>query len=312
MNIDFMDFRRLDLNLVVVFLAIWQERSVTKAASRLALSQAATSAALARLRETCGDELFVRSKGGMEPTLRAVAMAEQLASGVTQLRDLLKSDHTFEPATALRSFTIGMSDDFEMAVGPALAHQILLNAPNISLVFRQTNRHTVEQMLNSRDIELAVVSGALDRAWLTQTALGDSGYACLVDATRLKIALPLSLDDYLRLPHVLVSFSGREGIVDSALKTCGKQRKVHTALTHFSALPAFLCSMDVIATLPVHAAAVLARTSSLAMCAVPVELGRYPVSLASRRENRSDPGLMWMKQKIQDAFDSVIKHVDRT
>lgn len=306
MKINILDIRKLDLNLAVVFLALWQARSVTKAAARLALSQAATSAALARLRAACSDELFVRTKGGMEPTLRATMMAEQLESGVAQLWEVLTANQPFEPATATRSFTLGMSDDFELAIGPELSRCILAEAANVALIFRQTNRHTVEQMLNDREIELAVVSGALNRAWLTQEPLGDGGYACLADEAALQGAFPLSLDDYLQLPHVLVSFSGRTGIVDAALKSIGRQRKVHTALTHFSALPAFLTGTRAVATLPAHAAATLASTAALSACAVPLDLGRYPIQLVSRRDSDGDPGIVWMKHKIRAAAQAAM------
>ncbi|MFL9873625.1 LysR substrate-binding domain-containing protein [Paraburkholderia megapolitana] len=301
MKINIVDIRKLDLNLSVVFLAVWQERSVTKAASRLALSQAATSAALARLRETCGDALFVRTRGGMEPTPRASAMAEQLESGVAHLWQVLTQHQTFNPATTVRSFSIGMSDDFELAIGPGLSRLVREEGEHVSLIFRQTNRHTVEQMLNDREIDLAVVSGTVRRAWITQEHIGDAGYACLVDAKALDCPLPLTVDDYLRLPHLLVSYSGRSGIVDTALNALGKQRVVHTALTHFSAVPAFLAGVRAVVTLPSHAAAALARMAALTVCPVPMDLGEYPVQLLWRRDSDGDPALEWLKERIRVA-----------
>lgn len=301
-KINLLDIRKLDLNLVAVFLAIWEERSVTRAASRLALSQAATSSALTRLREVCGDALFVRIKGGMEPTVRAAAMAASLDSGVTQLWQTLTRAPQFAPGSSTRRFTIGMSDDFELALGPQLARRVQREAPQAGIVFRQTNSATVERMLDAGEIELAIVAGALKRAWLSEEVLGRSGYACLLGAARARVAWPLSLDDYVRLPHVLVSFSGREGIVDPALKLLGKQRKVHVALTHFSALPLFLESIEALATLPAHAARALARPGVLFSCPVPVALGTYPVALLARRDGDADHGLSWLKDKVKQAF----------
>lgn len=304
MKIDLIDIRKLDLNLAVVFLALWREGSVTRAADRLALSQAATSAALARLRELCGDELFVRFKGGMAPTQRASAMAATLEEGLALLWDAMKGGPAFDPSTARRCFRVGMSDDFELALGVELNRRVIEASPGLSIVFRQTNRHTVERMLDAGDIELAVISEVPSKAWLVQERLGESGYACLLDAARWGIALPLTLDDFLAVPHVLVSFSGREGIVDSGLKAIGKRRTVCTGLTHFSVLPTFLCSLKAIATLPSHAAAALARVSSLQTCPVPVDLGRYPVTLASRHDSAGDPGLAWLKAQARQAFEA--------
>lgn len=307
MKINVLDIRKLDLNLAVVFLALWQERSVTHAAARLALSQAAASAALARLRESCGDALFVRTRGAMEPTPRACAMAEQLEAGVMQIWQGLTQHRPFDPAAATRSFSIGMSDDFELALGPLLVRQVSEEAPNVSLIFRQTNRHAVERMLSAREIEFAVVSGMPARAWIAQTALGQAGYACIADVQALDRPWPLSLDDYLSMPHVLVSFSGRSGIVDTALQALGRQRRVQTALTHFSAVPAFLEKRRAVVTLPDHAAVALARVSRLSTCQVPLALGEYPVQLLMRRDSEGDAALAWLREKIRVAADTAMQ-----
>jgi DNA-binding transcriptional LysR family regulator len=301
MKINILDIRKLDLNLAVVFLAIWLDRSVTKAASRLALSQAATSAALARLREACNDPLFVRTRGGMEPTPRASAMADRLESGVAHLWEVLTQSQAFDPATAKRTFSVGMSDDFELALGPVLARRVREAGENLSLIFRQTNRHTVEHMLDAKEIELAVVSGTVGRARIIREQIGTGSYSCILNANALKVRLPLSLEDYVRLPHLLVSFSGRSGIVDVALNAVRKQRHVYAALTHFSAVPAFLANAPAIATVPSHAALALARFSELTVCAAPLDLGQYPVVLLSRRDSDSDPALGWLKSRVREA-----------
>ncbi|WP_206951704.1 LysR family transcriptional regulator [Trinickia acidisoli] len=302
MKINVLDIKRLDLNLAVIFVAIWQERSVTKAAARLALSQAATSAALARLREACDDPLFVRVRGGMAPTPRAQAMADRLETGIADLWEVLTQQQAFDPSSAARRFAIGMSDDFELALGPHLTKLVQQAGARVSVMFRQTNRHTVEQMLNDREIELAVVSGSVKRAWIAREQIGQSGYACVVDAKAVRVPLPLSLDDYLAIPHLLVSFSGRTGIVDTALRALERERHVYAALTHFSAVPAFLTKTRAVATLPSHAAAALARMSRLSACAAPLDLGIYPVQLLWRRDSNGEGAIGWMRDRIKQAF----------
>jgi LysR family transcriptional activator of mexEF-oprN operon len=304
-KIDILNVRKIDLNLAVVFLALWQERSVTRAAARLALSQAATSAALARLRETCADELFVRVKGGMQPTPRALDVFAQLEGSIGPLAAALAPAPRFDPRESSRRFAIGMSDDFEMAIGPEISRRVLEQASGVSVIFRQTNRHTVDAMLDAQQIELAVTVGAPAKRATCTESLGRSNYACVVDSARWGIAMPLSLDDYLALPHVLVSFSGREGVVDAALRAIGKSRRVQTALTHFSAVPAFLTSVKAVTTLPSHAARVLARVSPLATCAPPVPFDDYEVSLVYRRTSAHDPGLEWFRGIVHDAYRSL-------
>jgi LysR family transcriptional activator of mexEF-oprN operon len=309
-NIKLSDIGRLDFNLAITFLAIWQERSVSRAALRLSLSQSAVSAALARLRDATNDPLFIRTKGGMEPTARAISMAGQIHEGVELLRRALVVEDQFDPARSERHFSLGMSDDFEVALGPAIAARLLANAPNISVVFRQANRHTVEQMLDAREIDLAIASGVPVRSWLVTEDLGRSGYASLLNNELCKLALPLSLEDFLSLPHILISFLGREGIVDAALKTIGRNRKIHTALTHFSSLPAYLGSMRVIASLPSHAARALSANTGLDLSPVPLDLGTYMVSMHHRRDVAEDPAIRWIKGVIHEAFEVSVPQED--
>jgi DNA-binding transcriptional LysR family regulator len=301
-NITLTDINRLDFNLAVTFLAIWQERSVSKAAAKLSLSQSAVSAALTRLRETANDALFVRTRTGMEPTPRAIAMAGQIEQGVEILHQALRVDAGFDPGLSTQHFSIGMSDDFEVAIGPAISSCLLTLAPNVSVVFRQTNRHTVEQMLESREIDLAVVAGGPLRSGIVSEVIGTSGYACLLNNGLCEVVLPLSLEDFLALPHILISFSGREGIVDTGLKVIGQSRIIQTALTHFSSLPAYLRTMKAVATLPSHAAHTLAHVAGLSLSPVPIDLGTYEVRAVRRRNSVEDPAIEWLVTLIKQAL----------
>lgn len=302
-DITLTDISRLDFNLAITFLAIWQERSVSKAASRLSLSQSAVSAALARLREVANDPLFLRTRTGVEPTPRAIAMAGQIAEGIELLRQALVVDEGFDPATSSRHFSVGMSDDFEVAIGPAISTALLNAAPNASIVFRQANRHTVEAMLQTREIDLAVTGGMPARHGLVSEEIGRSGYATILNNDLCGVALPLSLADFLSLPHILISFSGRQGIVDEALKTIGRTRKIHTALTHFSSLPAYLGTMRAIASLPSHAARAIAASAGLSISPVPLDMGTYAVCMLCRRDVSQDPAIQWLKTIIREAFE---------
>ncbi len=305
MKISFGDLRKVDFNLGVVFMALWQERSVTLAAHRLSLSQAAVSAALTRLRSTCGDPLFVRTRSGMEPTPRARAMAEPLATQLASLHDLMLAQPTFDAGQSKRRFTLGMSDDFELSVGPRLAEILAQESPGVNIVLRRVNRYTVAQAFDDRDIDLAMVSGPLGRLSLGHELLGDLGFACLLDAERLGVRLPLSLETYAAMRHVLVSPLGREGIVDAALRAVGLSRHIQTALTHFSALPAFLMRLDAVATAPTPTCLVLSRVAGLQVCAPPLDLGRFNVHMLWRRDSAGDVGLDWMKQQFRRAFATI-------
>lgn len=296
------DSRRIDLNLATIFLAIWEERSVSRAALRLHLSQPAVSGSLSRLRQATADPLFVRTRASMEPTPRAIEMAPVLEAALGQMNDALAGRKAFEPDTAARSFTIGMSDDFMLACGPSLARTVVARAPRASLIFRQCSSQTVEEMLEARQIDVAMVAGQRAHSKIMHEDIGTSDYACLVDPVAMGEALPLSLDAYLRVPHVLVSYSGRTGIVDQALAALGRQRRVVAALTQFAALPSFLLGSSAVATLPRHAAIALSKVTSLHAMPAPLPLGGFHVSLAWRRDVEGDPANQWIRALLRDTW----------
>jgi DNA-binding transcriptional LysR family regulator len=117
--IGHMDIAGFDLNLMKAFDALYAERHVTRAGSRIGLSQSAMSGALTRLRELLGDELFVRTPSGMQPTPRAHDLAGPVSDVLRLLRSALQAD-SFDPATADNTVTLAMTDYAAFAAGPSL------------------------------------------------------------------------------------------------------------------------------------------------------------------------------------------------
>lgn len=298
---------RIDLNLAPTFLAIWHYRSVSRAAVALNLSQSAVSGGLARLREHLDDPLFVRTRAGMEPTPRAIEIAPILESALVQMQQAMSPVGPFDPRNMDRAISVGMSDDYMLACGPALLRQVAGQAPNASIIFRQCNSQTAEAMLESGEIEIAMVTTRpLKSRAMRHEVIGRSDYLCLADASALGAAFPLELDAYVALPHVLVSYSGRSGIVDQVLRAIGKERRIMAALTQFAALPAFLTGTKAVCTLPSHAANALARTSALATCPPPMAIEGYDVSLVWRSDKQADAVNQWLRMSMTDAWNTSV------
>ncbi len=294
------DLRRIDLNLLVVFAALIEERSATRAGRRLGLSQAAVSGALARLRRTFQDPLFTRAPGGLAPTPRALELATRLTPALAALADVVRRPHTFDPAGQERAFTIGMSDDIEAFLMPALVGALLREHPGITIRARQTNRHLVERMLDAGDIDLAVVAAPELSSAHRRERLFDSGYVTLLDPA-LDAELPLSLDAFLALPHVLVSFDGRRGVVDDALDALGRTRHVAASTTHFAGSIALVKAIGAVVTMPEPAGRVFARELGLALSPPPVELPSFTVSLAWHSLRTPDPAHAWLRRRVRAA-----------
>lgn len=306
-KINLIDLGKVDMNLGTVFLAVWQERSVTRAGERLALSQAAVSAALNRLRRLVQDPLFVRAKGEMVPTPRATGLAAPIEEHLAALMACIQQADVFDPAQSKRRFVIGASDDYEIALGPLLVKQLAMLAPGATIAFRQTNRHLVERMLDDRAIELAIVSRPPRAKWIVKRKIGMSDYSCVLSARRCRVALPLSMEDFLRLPQVLISFSGDTGAVDEALRTLRRHRTVMASLTHFASAPLFLRETAAVATMPSHAALALARMAGLQTCPPPIAMGTFDVHLVGRRDTADDRGLAWLCGQIARCAASVMR-----
>ena len=127
-----MELEEIDLNLLVVFKQLLAERSVSRAAEALGLSQPAVSNALARLRKLLGDELFLRTPAGMEPTPFAEQLAESVTYGLGMIHSALNQRSTFEPAASTRSFVIGMTDIGEIYFLPQLMERLRHDAPGVT------------------------------------------------------------------------------------------------------------------------------------------------------------------------------------
>lgn len=298
-NIQHTELRNADLNLLVVFTTLMRERSVTRAASELRLSQAATSAALGRLRRLLGDPLFVRSRAGVEPTPRAHDVARQVEPALAALHSAITGSEGFDPVGSERTFTLGMSDDIEAHLMPRLASRFA-SRPGPRFVARQANRHVVTAMLDRGEIDVGLAVAPVTTADHRQETLFRSGYACVFDATRLDLSPPISRHDYLTRPHVLISHDGQRGIVDDLLDSQGLTREVLTSTTHFAGAVVLLRSLPALATVPSHAAAAFATAAGLTVSPPPIPMPDYLVSLVWHASRSADHAVSWLRHTVRD------------
>lgn len=272
---------QFDLNLLKVFLALYEEGSASRAATRLAVTQSAVSAALKRLRTTYNDQLFIRHHQGLQPTSKAHAIKPIIADAFEHFFSTFNCPPEGGLDYAHQSIIIGLSDDFELAFGAALTTNISARYPLLKVVFRQTNSQKVIPDLVERQIDIAITSSYLRSAAIHSDVLGYGNYACLVSREfRLADEEPtLSLSTYLHADHVLVSADGLRGIVDEVLDKQGLKRRVSVATTHFSALPFLLNGPHTLATLPRHAAEAISRVCGLRQVPCPMMFEDYPIAV---------------------------------
>jgi len=297
------NIRKLDLNLLLIFEALLQEHSVTKAAARLGLSQAAVSASLKRLRSAYGDQLFLRGQRGLRPTSQAVLLQPLIEDALALIRRSIdQPDRSTEPSSMVQVVAIGISDDFEIAYGARLIHAMHAALPRIRLVFRQTNSAVVATALLERVIDIALTSGGAKDTRIKNRSLGSSGYLCLYDPSVRGSVEPMTLSEYVARDHILVSYSGLTGLVDEILSEHGMRRTIRASTSHFSALPFLLTGTDAIATLPSHAAMAIAKAGNLAISRCPVTFPSYAIDVSWRFDAIRQKHVLSVRDQIIEMF----------
>jgi LysR family transcriptional activator of mexEF-oprN operon len=299
MPIDHINLSRFDLNLLVALDALLMERSVTRAAARVGLRQSAMSHNLARLRRLLDDELLTRGPEGMRPTPRALALVDPVRITLAQITSLVSREESFDPGRAERSFRIGLPDSAEVLFGPALLAHLCQVAPGVRLRLSAPDR--IFDELDADRLDLGFVFGPLPEGGThhKQRLLGTDPFLCMFNAERVGVVPPISLEDYLRLPHVLSSQRGSlQGIVDVALASLGLRRRIVVTTPHFVAVPFLVAGAPVVTTMHAPLARLFAGTLGLSLSPVPVELLEQPVTLVWHASYDHDPGHIWLRRTV--------------
>jgi LysR family transcriptional regulator, mexEF-oprN operon transcriptional activator len=300
MTIDHVNLHRLDLNLLVAFDALMSEGSVTRGAARLGLGQSAMSHALARLRATFGDELLTRGADGMVPTPRARALVEPVRQALREIEAIVAPPQPFEPATAERVFTLGLPDSTEVLLMPRLVAHLRTVAPGVKILLRTVDRIRILQDLDAGRVDLGIGLFEEGQTHHKRRLLHRDNYLCIFNPELVGATPPISLDDYVRLPHVLTSLvESAHGVVDVALAKIGRKRVIALTSPRFTAVPFVVREAPVIATMHSRVARFFADAMGLATSPAPVELPDIAISMIWHASYDGDPGHRWLRETIR-------------
>lgn len=295
-----MNLAAVDLNLLVAFEALLEERNVTRAGQRIGLAQPSMSSALTRLRALFGDELFIRTAAGMQPTVRALELARPIDEALARIRETLAPVASFEPATAYRRMTVAVTDYGDLVVVPALVALLRQEAPGIDLVVRPIGDAAASLAALERGDVDALIGGHLpDSARIVRHTLFEEDFVCIRDKAH---AMPLTADEYLRLPHVLFSAAGGDGapgVVDAVLAMEGRRRRVAVTLAHVVAVPFAVAGTDLVATMARRVAERFATTAGVALMPLPYDAPPFAIDLLHSRRSAADPALSWFLAAIE-------------
>lgn len=292
------DIRSLDIGMLRTFDALMRERSVSRAAARLFLSQPAVSASLNRLREAFDDPLFTRTAHGVTPTPRALALAPQVAKVLAGVAALLDSDQPFDPATSGRIFRIAGSDHASRNILPALGALLAECGSSIRIVWEPPGTWSLPERLHRGDLDLAVIARIrMPRDMETLTLYEDS-YVYALRADHRRAGEPLTLDMFCEIPQIFLGYGSSilDDTIDELLANAGRQRLAQMAVTSFGQIIHQLQHSDHAAVLGRRVA--LAHADKLHTQPLPFELPGYHALLCWDARAHSDPGIQWLKREI--------------
>ncbi len=296
-----MRLSQVDLNLFIVFDAIYQQRNLTRAAEVLCITQPAVSNALGRLRTTLNDPLFVRTSQGMTPT----PLAENIVGRVQEALQLLNTSVTegeiFQPAETDKVFRLSMNDLAEAMILPNLLEHLRKVAPNIGLECYQVNRNDVERELAAGTLDFALDGPLIAGSQMCTKPLLRQRYACAVRKGHPVVGESLTLDQYLELDHVVVS-SRRKGVSyeDTALNRLGRQRKIRTRVQHYQVAPLVVERTDMALTMPMS----MAQKYDLQVLELPFTLPPLDWNLFWHKSADHDQANIWMRDLLMEIAES--------
>lgn len=291
---------RVDLNLLVLFEAVMQERHVGRAAARLHLSPSAISHGLARLRRLLHDPLFLKHPKGVVPTERADALSVPVAEILARVRNIVANASGFDPAQSTRRFTIGAPDAVFGVVLPPLLTKLAARGPMMDLSLRTTLPQTALAELDARRADLVLQPIADPPARFVAMPLYDEDFAIAMRKGH-PLAARLTLAGYCAASHVLVSMTGdQRGNVDVELERLGRSRRVAATVPNFLLALALVAETDLIAAVPRRAAA-YARKFGVELATPPSPLAPLTpslISLIATRAAMADAGVAWLARLI--------------
>lgn len=302
--------RTLDLNLLKVFDVIMSERSLTRAAHHLSLTQPAVSNALRRLREALGDELLVRKGRNLEPTARGQELWPAVRDTLQRLQAAL-APSVFEPATATTTFVLTMADATAAELMPPLVALITTHAPDVSLRVVPLTTRDPRRLLDEGHADLAIGNFPAVMSDLTARAqageavsflhhrLFQGEYVCVMRKGHPLAKGAFTLDRFCAARHMLVSFSGRAyGFIDDALARLERSRRVVLTVNQFFTAGKVVVHSDLLTVLPRHFVNVTGFADQLVLRELPFAAPAIQVDALWHQRQDGSSAHAWLRAQV--------------
>lgn len=297
---------RLDLNLVRVFVTIYEAGSVTAAAERLFVTQPTISYGLAKLREALQDPLFVRSSNGLMPTMVGTLTYRKFTAAMASIDSAVEMTRSFDPRTSTQRFRVAMSDIGELIFLPPILEKLQRDAPDVELEVVPVAVSEVAGWLAAGKVDAVIGNLPLLQAAGKNVNLFSERYVCLVRKNHPTIGKKLTLDTFLAARHILVStpFSGHRSIED-VMREHAISRKIALQILHFTILPQLLVTSDLVATVPSRVAQLFESWAPLRSFELPIGIPPFEVRMFWHEHQDDNPGHRWLREIIMSTVGNL-------
>lgn len=306
-----MRFKGLDLNLLVVFEALMETRSVTRTAERIGLTQPATSAALRRLRTYFGDDIVVAVGKRMHPTPFAEMLLPQIQESLRGVERAIATPTSFDPATATRTFRIIASDYIMVAVLVPLSAQLSALAPKIRMEIIQPGETSMAELEQGK-VDLLITPEPYLAAWHPSEFLFEEKQVVVGWAGNPIFREGLTEEKFFAAGHVSVAFGSTrvQAFADSHLSHMGRQRRIEVIVTSFASVAWFLQGTSRLAVLHERLARAILDRFDLNCADVPFPFPRMREMIQFHEARAGDAGLTWLRGQLADTANRIIQETD--
>jgi DNA-binding transcriptional LysR family regulator len=304
------NLRGLDLNLLTVFEAIYESGSVTSAADRLALSQSATSHALARLREACGDDLFVRVQQGLTPTPVAKELYPVINKALEDLRTSLSEASGFDPSRSQRRFRISIPHPMGPIYALDLRAAAATIAPGVSLTFNTTSRpEHLEDQLRDGVVDIAIDWVPIELDPFVNSKLFDDELVFVARINHPSVTGSVTIEDLRQVEFVFPHFRREIDRLPAPLREFRKLGlREALRVSELLEIPAVVLSSDLLGVFPASMGSLIAERLGLQLLATPFELP-LPIYAIWHEARRNDAAHRWLRELVATEIG---RHVPRS
>ncbi|MDB5847781.1 MAG: LysR family transcriptional regulator [Rhodoferax sp.] len=298
-----------DLNLLIVFEAMLETRSVSKASTRLGMSQPSMSHMLAKMRKSFDDPMFIRVKNDMQPTPRALAMASAVKQVLALARCEIFQRQDFNPAGATQTFTLCMTDVAETSYLPQIINAVRKQAPQTRLRTVSPIAEKLEEGLESGAVDLAIgyFPDLRNAGVFQQRLVRSSGFVCIAGADNPHIGPEgMTPAAFARAPHVAVRTEGRsQEVIEQAMIRLGIARQVVVTVPHFLGLMSIIPQTDLISMIALDLAPAFERQEGIRIYPLPFPTPQVEVIQIWHKRYHKDSANQWLRGLVRQVMRQV-------